>query len=101
MTDPWTSFLDWLTTVFVPAWGELIGLFLTERIPQGIPPVEAARRIRDQGGIVYVPPGVFGVTAADNHNGALEIQSNVFIKGAGIYFNAIDSDSEFRDVRCH
>ena len=35
--------------------GELIGLFLTERIPQGIPPVEAARRIRDQGGIVYIP----------------------------------------------
>ena len=25
-TDPWTSFLEWLTTVMVPAWGELIGL---------------------------------------------------------------------------
>ncbi len=25
-TDPWTSFLDWLTTVLVPAWGELITL---------------------------------------------------------------------------
>jgi hypothetical protein len=25
-SDPWTSFLEWLTTVFVPAWGELIGL---------------------------------------------------------------------------
>ena len=25
-TDPWTSFLDWLTTVLVPAWGELIGM---------------------------------------------------------------------------
>lgn len=25
-SDPWTSFLDWLTTVFVPAWGELIAL---------------------------------------------------------------------------
>ncbi len=25
-SDPWTSFLDWLTTVLVPAWGELIGL---------------------------------------------------------------------------
>lgn len=24
--DPWTAFLDWLTTVLVPAWGELIGL---------------------------------------------------------------------------
>lgn len=35
--------------------GELIGLFLTERIPQGIPAVEAAERIRAQGGLVYVP----------------------------------------------
>ncbi len=25
-SDPWTSFLDWLTTVLVPSWGELIGL---------------------------------------------------------------------------
>jgi hypothetical protein len=24
--DPWTAFLDWLTTVLVPDWGELIAL---------------------------------------------------------------------------
>ncbi|MEL7157895.1 MAG: PHP-associated domain-containing protein [Actinomycetota bacterium] len=35
--------------------GELIGLFLNERIPQGLGPVEAARRIRAQGGVVYIP----------------------------------------------
>ena len=35
--------------------GELIGLFLTERVPMGIPPAEAARAIRAQGGVVYVP----------------------------------------------
>ena len=35
--------------------GEIIGLFLTERLPFGISAMEAARRIRDQGGIVYVP----------------------------------------------
>lgn len=35
--------------------GEIIGLFLEERIPQGIPPEDAARNIREQGGIVYVP----------------------------------------------
>ena len=35
--------------------GELIGLFLTERLPFGIGHVEAAQRIRDQGGLVYVP----------------------------------------------
>ncbi len=35
--------------------GEVIGLFLTERVPMGIPPREAAERIRAQGGLVYVP----------------------------------------------
>ena len=35
--------------------GELMGLFLTERIPYGIKPEEFCRRVRDQGGIVYVP----------------------------------------------
>jgi hypothetical protein len=25
-SDPWTSFLDWLATVLVPSWGDLIGL---------------------------------------------------------------------------
>jgi predicted metal-dependent phosphoesterase TrpH len=35
--------------------GELIGLFLSERIPMGVTPVEAATAIREQGGIVYVP----------------------------------------------
>jgi hypothetical protein len=25
-SDPWTAFLDWLTTVMVPSWGELIAL---------------------------------------------------------------------------
>jgi predicted metal-dependent phosphoesterase TrpH len=35
--------------------GEIIGLFLTEHVPFGISPREAAERIRDQGGLVYVP----------------------------------------------
>jgi predicted metal-dependent phosphoesterase TrpH len=35
--------------------GELIGLFLTERIPFGLSAPETARAIRDQGGLVYVP----------------------------------------------
>jgi predicted metal-dependent phosphoesterase TrpH len=35
--------------------GEIIGLFLTERVPFGTPPAEAARKIREQGGLVYVP----------------------------------------------
>ena len=35
--------------------GELMGLFLTERVPFGLKPAEAVARIRDQGGLVYVP----------------------------------------------
>ena len=35
--------------------GEIIGLFLTERIPNGLGHVETARPIRDQGAIVYIP----------------------------------------------
>ena len=35
--------------------GEIIGLFLTERIPFGTPPAQAAHAIRQQGGVVYVP----------------------------------------------
>ncbi len=35
--------------------GEIIGLFLDERIPVGVQPDDAARAIRAQGGIVYIP----------------------------------------------
>jgi len=35
--------------------GEIIGLFLTERIPTGVAPAAAANDIRAQGGVVYVP----------------------------------------------
>ncbi len=35
--------------------GEIIGLFLTERLPHGMKPRDAARMIRAQGGLVYIP----------------------------------------------
>jgi predicted metal-dependent phosphoesterase TrpH len=35
--------------------GEVIGLFLAERVPAGIGLIEAASRIREQGGVVYIP----------------------------------------------
>ncbi|HVF32149.1 MAG TPA: CehA/McbA family metallohydrolase [Acidimicrobiales bacterium] len=35
--------------------GELIGLFLTERLPFGLKPQDAVAAIRGQGGLVYVP----------------------------------------------
>lgn len=34
---------------------DVIGLYLTEVIPKGTPAVETCRRIRDQGGIAYLP----------------------------------------------
>lgn len=38
--------------------GDVIGLFLAERVPAGLKPFEAATLIREQGGLVYVPhPG--------------------------------------------
>jgi predicted metal-dependent phosphoesterase TrpH len=35
--------------------GEIIGLFLSERVPYVLPLLQAAARIRSQGGIVYAP----------------------------------------------
>lgn len=35
--------------------GEIIGLFLTDRVPMGISHMDAAKAIREQGGVVYVP----------------------------------------------
>jgi predicted metal-dependent phosphoesterase TrpH len=35
--------------------GEIIGLFLTRRVPMGISHLDAAKAIRDQGGVVYIP----------------------------------------------
>jgi len=35
--------------------GEIIGLFLKEKIPGGLDPRETIRRIKEQGGLVYLP----------------------------------------------
>ncbi|MCC6629512.1 MAG: PHP domain-containing protein [Chloroflexi bacterium] len=35
--------------------GEIIGLFIQERIARGLPPAVTARQVRDQGGLVCVP----------------------------------------------
>lgn len=44
--------------------GEIIGLFLTERIPPGLTPQQVAEAIRAQGGIVYVPHPFDGLRRA-------------------------------------
>lgn len=35
--------------------GEIIGLYLTERISPGLSPLETIKQIKEQGGLVYVP----------------------------------------------
>ena len=35
--------------------GEITGLFLTEMVPRGLPPLETAKRIKAQGGLVSLP----------------------------------------------
>ncbi|MGP6148700.1 PHP domain-containing protein [Priestia flexa] len=35
--------------------GEIIGLYINEKIPKGLSPKETIKRIKDQGGIVYIP----------------------------------------------
>jgi predicted metal-dependent phosphoesterase TrpH len=35
--------------------GEIIGLYLVEPIPSGLSPLETVKRIKEQGGLVYVP----------------------------------------------
>jgi hypothetical protein len=35
--------------------GEIVGLFLTDLVPAGLSPHETVKRIKDQGGIVYIP----------------------------------------------
>ena len=35
--------------------GDIIGLFLQERVPRGLPALETAQRVKDQGGLVLAP----------------------------------------------
>jgi predicted metal-dependent phosphoesterase TrpH len=35
--------------------GEIIGLYLTATVPGGLSPLDTIRRIKDQGGLVYIP----------------------------------------------
>ena len=35
--------------------GEIIGLFLQEAVPRGLPPLETVQRVKEQGGLVAIP----------------------------------------------
>ena len=56
--------------------GHVLGLFLTEEIPQGLTPLETIRRISDQGGIAIIPHpfssrGIFGPFGRSSFTAAL------------------------------
>lgn len=51
---------DWVPSIMVgeevrSAGGEICGLFIRERVPDHLPPVETMELIRAQGGLVYIP----------------------------------------------
>ena len=52
--------------------GEIIGLFLREWIPPGLPPAETVERIHEQGGLAYVPHPFDEVRGSRIERGALE-----------------------------
>ena|ERR1700741_1009228 len=35
--------------------GEIVGLYLSEKVPAGLSPLDTIKHIKDQGGIVYIP----------------------------------------------
>ncbi len=60
--------------------GDLIGLFLSERIPPGLSARETAARIKEQGGLVYVPhPLARGVPPRLRWSALLELLPDVDI----------------------
>jgi hypothetical protein len=59
--------------------GEIIGLFLTEHVPFGVPPEEAARRIRAQGGLVYVPHPFDRLHSVPDYEHLLDIVEDIDI----------------------
>jgi len=66
---------------------ELIGLFLEERIPMGLPAEEVAARIADQGGVVYAPhPFAYPRRPLERARRALELAEAVEVVNARAAF---------------
>jgi predicted metal-dependent phosphoesterase TrpH len=59
--------------------GELIGLFLDEPVPAGLPAVETAERIRGQGGLVYLQHPFYRIV-----RGRLRAQAREELRGRGL-----------------
>ena len=53
--------------------GEIVGLYLREEIPGGLSPLETVERIREQGGLVYLPHPLDGIRGATIHGEFLEL----------------------------
>jgi predicted metal-dependent phosphoesterase TrpH len=57
--------------------GELIGLFLSERVPKGMTPRETAQLIHQQGGLVYVPHPMDPFRHGLRAEGLFELQDQI------------------------
>jgi len=53
--------------------GEVLGLFLTEEVPRGLPPAEAVARVKTQGGLVGIPHPYDSLRYALRHQAILAL----------------------------
>ena len=85
------------------AGGEIMGLFLTEEVPQGLSPDESIERVKEQGGLVGVPHPYDGQRYALRHEDMVRLRDEIdFIEAlnARIVFPANnDKARRFADER--
>lgn len=66
---------------------DVIGLFLRERIPNGLPAAEVADRIRDQGGVVYAPhPCAYPLNKAARSRAVLDVADVVEVANSRAFW---------------
>lgn len=73
--------------------GEIIGLFLTERVPYVLPLSEAAARVRDQGGVVYVPHAFDPVRSGLGRRGLDELAESGLLDVVEVYNAKVPDES--------
>ncbi|HVM39778.1 MAG TPA: PHP domain-containing protein [Acidimicrobiia bacterium] len=73
--------------------GEVIGLFLSERVPHGIDVRDAVARIRGQGGVVYVPHPFDPVRRCLHEDTLLELCGEGLVDAVEVFNAKVSLDS--------
>ena len=73
--------------------GEIIGLFLTERVPYVLPLLEAASRVREQGGVVYVPHAFDPLRSGLGRRGLDELAESGLLDVVEVYNPKVPDES--------